>query len=107
MIWIVSLILFVLEVYILKHTVWFRYDFTRYGYKKEPTKPEPIIVKLWHILVLAVGNIGYLCWITLPVFISFYLKKAIDDGCGNSSNTYWRLQIGWVQKLGRLLNVPI
>lgn len=108
MIWIIGLLLFLLEFYVLKHTVWFRkYASSSYGCIGRATKPEPVTIKLWHILALAAGNIGYLCCITLLLFIVLYIKKAVDDGFGTYNNTYWRLQIGWVQKLGKLLSMPI
>lgn len=113
MTWIViGIILFIIELTILKNTTYFWLEkvVDGWGCKRwERSKEEkPVKVRLWWVILLALGNIGWVSLITFPIFWIVWGLKAgrdTDNDCGD--NTYWRLHSKLMKKLINILNKEI
>lgn len=93
MIWLVGLILFIVELYVLLHTTYceykssgyYRYEIFNYG--------NPLDIRVYHIILLLLCNLWWLSAITAVVFFMVYLVKASKPGNNSGgSGTIWKLE---------------
>ena len=69
---------------------------------------KPIKVRLWQVLLLALGNIGWFSLITFLIFWLMWGIKAGRDTDNDSMNkTYWRLHGKSMKKLTDFLNKEV
>ncbi len=104
-----GIVLSLIELRTLFNTQYYDYDVDYGGYNVHRYPNRNFRVKLWHVLLLLIGNVHYLCFVTLLVFILFYLKK-MDSGMHphNEKETYWvyndHVVINAYKKVRKVLN---
>lgn len=103
MVYIIGIIIFLIEIYILKHTtcINFRRISGPYRLSRVEKVQTKLSLKLKYIILLIIGNIGNLCFITGVLFLYLYICKA------NDRNTKWRIRSPTIIKLNRFLNKQI
>ena len=104
-----GIVLFLIELRVLFNTQYYDFDVDQRGFNVHRYPNRNFRVKLWYVLLLLIGNVHYLCFVTLLVFILFYLKK-MDEGCHphNEEETYWvyndQIVISAYKKVCKVLN---
>ena len=96
MMWIIGLLLFLLEFWILKHTTYYAYEYD-FSYSRASNwnklEEQPITLRIWHIILLFIFNIHFMSLVFLFIFIAFYIFKISEIDDYKQSNTYWRLRV--------------
>lgn len=91
--YVIALVMFVLQVYVLKHTYWTEC----YGDSKniDPDTLEPLKVPLWTVLAMFLISLipGGFIGVSI-IFWAVYLKKLLDpeDTYRGTPYTYWRFK---------------
>lgn len=104
-----GIVLFLIELRVLFNTQYYDYDVDYGGYNVHRYPNRNFRVKLWHVVLLLIGNIHYLCFATLLAFILFYIKK-MNSGMfpHNEEETYWvyndQIVISAYKKVRKVLN---
>ena len=107
--YIFGIVLFLIELRVLFTTQYYDYMVDNQGFNVYRYANRNFRVKVWHVLLLLIGNVHYLCFFTLLVFILFYLKK-MDSGMipHNEEETYWvyndQVVISVCRKFRKVLN---
>ena len=103
MIHILGIIFFLIEWYIIKHTVYFKY---KTYYTK--TELSPIIVRRWHLYVMFLFNmIPYFNIVFYIIFIVGWCIKYADNGNRFPNNTCWRIKSPLLSKVSNFLNKEV
>lgn len=96
MMWIIGLLLFLLEFWILKHTTYYAYEYD-FSYSRvskwNKLEEQPITLRIWHIILLIIFNIHFMSLVFLFIFIAFYIFKISEIEDFKYGNTYWRLRV--------------
>lgn len=95
MMWIIGLLLFLLEFWILKHTTYYtyKYEYTNWRGKYNKSEEQPITLKVWHVILLFIFNIHFMSLVFLFIFIAFYIYKISEMEYDKEDRTYWRLRV--------------
>lgn len=94
MIWLLGLILFTVELYVLLHTTYCRWEgISMYKYRTYDYDNK-LDIRVWHILLLLLGNIWWLSLVTALIFLIIYLSKwSNPSDCSETAGTIWSLSI--------------
>ena len=102
MIWLIGLILFAVELYVLLHTTYCKWVSISYSKYRITSDYSPLTVRVYHVLLLLLGNIWWVSVLTAVIFFIIYLIKTAKPGItdwDNNKGTLWRLDINnWLTK---------
>lgn len=94
MIWLIGLILFVVELYVLLHTAYCEWESTSYQRYRTFNHDTPLTIRVYQVIFLLLGNLWWCCAVTALIFIIVYTAKASkpSDESGNKG-TIWKLDM--------------
>lgn len=108
---VIGIVLFLIEFLVLRNSTFFEYkygyDQSSYSSRLKRTEEQPVKIKLWWILLLAIGNLPVASIITFVVFWCLWGFKAGEDGGPKTDCTYWRLHSKPMKKLINFLNKEV
>lgn len=104
MIWIISLILFLIEVRILFKTQYYSWDVNDHGSRTYRYANQNLEIKVWHVLVLFLGNLGYASIGTLILFIIIYLYRLDTFPPYSEHDVYWEINDPIIHQIWKILN---
>jgi len=103
--WLPGVILFIIECYVIKHTVIYEEESS---YLSTPKfKSSSLEFKRWSFLLLLVGNLPVVWSFTLCFLILHYLQKCLDGYYKYGKQCYWRIQIKWFKRICNFLDKPL
>jgi len=95
MIWWFGIVLFFIELYILKHTEYYLKYYDGDCLIADADRIyKPISIKVWQIILLAISNLPFIWICSLLVFAGLYVCK-IADVLGEG-DFFWRINIPYL-----------